>query len=651
MNGAAETILSYEGSEGSMKARLDTPKGIVMVGADALKSNGTLNQDYFNDNKPLQLGEGQEAIAQSAEEFNQTVQYYRGHFEKRMTLEYLAGLEKMQKKVTIEISGENFEVEPIVLAGQGVRVTWRKKQQAMRDQGCIGIGTFVGSSILEDLEGKKGDKVNRDFIGVAEKNLQNEDARLAVEIAKEQKSDGTGVPTAINAMAAAEGDRKYAQEAIDADVDLIFCGAGDPTAVAEVFAAKVDAGQDVKTGFCPIFNDARSMTLFMKRSLLKRGIVPPIIQFEDPEKAGGHEGGDERLFGTGEYSHTKEFFEGIREALEDMADKVEAGKIKVPAGKQEDIIRQLRNVKIMVTGGVNTHERACELLGSGADLIGFGTSADNAIAEESDADSNFARVLENGFDGDEINEDPLKIRQLTYYKSTAGYPAQTVDSPFVRQMEVLNQAMKVVWDDFGEEIHKAVMAEIHEIKVQQKENGTVGPIYGDLDVIKNTVVSGDAMNLVNMLFERGQAIPGWHFDKPYFVKLAQGITHKCVARCLKECGPTGPMFKVDKKNGGKIQPSATRECILGPLAKAFQANGETTWKRGTIKNLHLGLFFSGSEAPSLRNTTTENFVRYMKTGIVPSGALINPIESQTDKRFGELWDQSKDETIEILKAA
>lgn len=624
-------------------------KTIQIVPAHALNTNGTLNTEALDS---LPVKKDQEVFL-DRETFNHTLQFYRGHFEKRLTPEHVIGKEKAQTPVHFEVGGEEFETATGTLAGQGVGATRLKKLLAFRKHKWIATGTVVGVGTLES----HNEKILKSFRGVGEKRQHELDADDMVASIKIQQEDGTGMPTAVNIMAAAEAAPYYTSRAIDAGVKIVFCGAGNPQEVTDVFVQKIKNKETVKTGLAPIFNDARSFSTFMARSIVPFGVETPIVQFENPAKAGGHEGGDEYDFDTDKYDQNIAFFDEIKEAIEDLAQRVESGKLKLKVEHvtKEEVARRIRNIKIMVSGGVNTHEEYCRLLASGADMVGFGTSADNMIPEESDADDNFARIQENGFKGHEISDDTLHTRRNTFYKSTAGYPAQTVWSPFVEQMMVLNEGMKLVWDAYGfdrqDELTKLWSAEKEDSARQRSLfNEKIAHFSGE--------VFSTVEEMAKKLYGIGKEIPGWHFEEGYFINLIQGKTFACASKCLKECGPTTHMYKMltgKKKrrpeDPDRIIPTATKECILGPLTKAYHADGITYWpKMEPLRNIDIGLFFTGSEAPALRRTSTENFIRYMTTGEFADGVILNPVKSFTGHEFRDLWAQKPEETIAHIQA-
>ena len=74
--------------------------------------------------------------------------------------------------------------------------------------------------------------------------------------------------------------------------------------------------------------------------------------------------------------------------------------------------------RLIVAGGVGSHEQVRHWLGHGADAVQVGTAF--AVTQEGDAHENFKRVL--------IEADPDKLAEFT---SVAGLPARAVATPWL----------------------------------------------------------------------------------------------------------------------------------------------------------------------------------------------------------------------------
>jgi Dioxygenases related to 2-nitropropane dioxygenase len=280
------------------------------------------------------------------------------------------------------------------------------------------------------------------------------------------------------------------------------------------------------------------------------------------------------------------------------------------AADREQLISAIKHIRICTSGGVNTHEDVCTHLGDGADMVFCGTNFIHTDA--CDADSNFSDALAHGLDDDgNIQSDPLAARRIMTTKSPAGYPCNGVVSPWTKRAAVMQKAM-----------------------FEAKRDGRTGPFVDFEDI------PPDLRTKLKPFYEQGIQIPGWHYTEKDFLQRALQIVRSCRAKCLQACGLTTP-------KGSSSDPG----CILGPLVKAKKANGVTKWRDWRAPrsgreleypNTWLMLAFSGSKGTVFANRTElGSLLHYLKTGEVPSTAVLNTRPHVHDNSVYEMWNSSR----------
>jgi nitronate monooxygenase len=153
-----------------------------------------------------------------------------------------------------------------------------------------------------------------------------------------------------------------------------------------------------KVALVPILSEARGVAAVLKK-WMKKGRLADAVVIEHPGHAGGHLGAA-RL----DDLHDERFdFKRVLADCHKLFAELQLGK---------------DSPRLIVAGGVGSHEQVRHWLGHGADGVQVGTAF--AVTIEGDAHENFKRVL--------IDADPDQLAEFT---SVAGLPARAVPTPWL----------------------------------------------------------------------------------------------------------------------------------------------------------------------------------------------------------------------------
>lgn len=279
------------------------------------------------------------------------------------------------------------ELLPIVQGGMGVGVS------AHRLAGAVASLNAVGTIASIDLRHhhpdllEKTDKCNdRDVIDSANLVALDREVRAALDAAQ-----GRGL-IAVNVMKAVRGHPALVRQACESGAQAIVMGAGLPMDLPEMTA------DFPKVALVPILSEARGVAVVLKK-WMKKGKLADAVVIEHPGHAGGHLGAA-RL---DDLHHERFDFQRVLTECHALFDELQLG---------QDAPR------LIVAGGVGSHEQVRHWLANGADGIQVGTAF--AVTHEGDAHENFKRVL--------MDADPAELAEFT---SVAGLPARAVATPWL----------------------------------------------------------------------------------------------------------------------------------------------------------------------------------------------------------------------------
>ncbi|MFD4840659.1 NAD(P)H-dependent flavin oxidoreductase [Achromobacter sp. NPDC058515] len=279
------------------------------------------------------------------------------------------------------------ELLPIVQGGMGVGVSAHRLAGAVASQNAVGTIASVDlrhhhADLVEQTE-----KCNdRDMIDSANREALHREVRAALQTAQ-----GRGL-VAVNVMKAVRDHPALVRQACESGAEAIVMGAGLPLDLPEMTA------DFPKVALVPILSEARGVAAVLKK-WMKKGRLADAVVIEHPGYAGGHLGAA-RLTDL----HDERFdFKRVLADCHALFGELQLGR-DAP--------------RLIVAGGVGSHEQVRHWLANGADGVQVGTAF--AVTHEGDAHENFKRVL--------IDADPDQLAEFT---SVAGLPARAVPTPWL----------------------------------------------------------------------------------------------------------------------------------------------------------------------------------------------------------------------------
>jgi nitronate monooxygenase len=278
---------------------------------------------------------------------------------------------------------------PIVQGGMGVGISAHRLAGAVAAEN--GVGTIASIDLRHhhpDLLAESQRTEDRDVIDRVNLIALDREIQGARVLA-----GGLGC-IAVNVMKAVRDHAALVRQACASGADAIVMGAGLPLDLPELTA------DFPGVALIPILSDSRGVAIVLKK-WLKKGRKPDALVIEHPGWAGGHLGAAR---------------------IEDLHDgRFDFGRV---LGECRALFAELGLGKdaprLVVAGGVDSHEKVRHWLANGADAVQLGTAF--AVTAECDAHPEFKRVL--------AEADP---DQLVEFISVAGLPARAVPTRWLRQ--------------------------------------------------------------------------------------------------------------------------------------------------------------------------------------------------------------------------
>lgn len=294
------------------------------------------------------------------------------------------------------------ELLPIVQGGMGVGVSAHRLAGTVASQNAVGTIASIDLRHHHPDLLEKTDKCNdRDAIDRANLEALDREVRAALDTAQ-----GRGL-VAVNVMKAVRGHPALVRQACESGAQAIVMGAGLPMDLPEMTA------DFPKVALVPILSEARGVAVVLKK-WMKKGKLANAVVIEHPGHAGGHLGAA-RL---DDIHHERFDFQRVLTECHALFDELQLG---------QDAPR------LIVAGGVGSHDQVRHWLANGADGVQVGTAF--AVTREGDAHENFKRVL--------MDADPSELAEFT---SVAGLPARAVATPwltrYLRQEKTLQDGTR-----------------------------------------------------------------------------------------------------------------------------------------------------------------------------------------------------------------
>ncbi|MDW5416325.1 nitronate monooxygenase family protein [Iodobacter sp. CM08] len=281
------------------------------------------------------------------------------------------------------------ELLPIVQGGMGVGISAHKLAGAVAKENAV--GTIASVDLRQhhpDLLAQTHRCLDADLIDKVNLTALDREVRAAKEIA-----NGCGL-IAVNVMKAVRDHVALVKQACESGADAIVMGAGLPIDLPEMIA------DFPKVALIPILSDARGIAIILKK-WLKKGRRADAIVIEHPGHAGGH-------LGAARISEVHDPRFDFAKVLADCYALFE----ELGLGRDAP--------KLIVAGGIDSHEKVSHWLNNGADAVQLGTPF--AVCEEGDAHINFKHTLIHA-----------KADDLAEFVSVAGLPARAVATPWLKQ--------------------------------------------------------------------------------------------------------------------------------------------------------------------------------------------------------------------------
>lgn len=277
--------------------------------------------------------------------------------------------------------GEHQVELPIIQGGMGVGVSLSGLASAVARCGGIGVVAAAGIGFLRSDYAKIKHQANL--------------AMLKQEITRAKEMAPEGVIGA-NIMVALTDFEQMVRGALEAEVDIIFSGAGLPLTLPKL---KQEFPKS-KTALVPIISSPRAASIICKK-WKRLGYVPDGFVLEGP-KAGGHLG-----FSLDELQKEPAIVDLLKETKKVLEPfEAEAG----------------QEIPVIVAGGVYTGEDIAIMLRQGAKGVQMGTRF--VATEECDAHIRFKQEFIRA-----------KKEDIVFIKSPVGLPGRAIKNSFLEAVE------------------------------------------------------------------------------------------------------------------------------------------------------------------------------------------------------------------------
>lgn len=287
----------------------------------------------------------------------------------------------MEKKTLPPLTiGDKIAKIPIVQGGMGVGISGAGLASAVADEGGIGVISAVGLGLQEP-------DFKTDFAGANKRALMKE-----IRKAREKTSGLIGV----NIMVALSDYDTLVEGAVEADIDILFLGAGLPLKFSENLPPEKLRTMSPKV--VPIISSAKALQVVFNFWKKRFQHVPDGVVVEGP-KAGGHLGfKQEQIFDP-------DF------ALEKLVPEVAAA---VKPYEQEFG----KAIPVIAGGGIFSGEDIFDIMSLGANAVQMGTRF--VATHECDADIKFKEAYINATEDD-----------VTIIQSPVGLPGRAIRNAFL----------------------------------------------------------------------------------------------------------------------------------------------------------------------------------------------------------------------------
>lgn len=277
---------------------------------------------------------------------------------------------------------------PIVQGGMGVGISAHRLAGSVARAGALGTISSVDLRHHHpDLLGRAKDCTDRGELDKLNLIALDREIRKALAIA-----GGLGA-LAVNVMKAVSEYAAYVRQSCESGAHAIVMGAGLPFDLPDL------TRNFPGVALLPILSDVRGVAIVLKK-WLRKNRLPDAIVIEHPRYAGGHLGATR----PEEINDPRFDFEPVLAGIFKLLRELGIERERIP---------------LIPAGGINTHDKARDLLALGASAVQIGTPF--AVTEEGDAHPNFKQVLAEA-----------KPEDIVTFMSVAGLPARAVLTPWLK---------------------------------------------------------------------------------------------------------------------------------------------------------------------------------------------------------------------------
>ncbi len=278
------------------------------------------------------------------------------------------------------VIGELVARKPIVQGGMGVGVSLHRLAAAIAREGGIGVISAAMVGFRESDYEKTP----------LEANLR----ALKKEVTKAKEESKGGI-VGVNIMVATKFYEQYVAAAVEADVDMIICGAGLPTELPKLVG-------DSKVKLVPIVSSEKSARVICKMWDRKYNVTPDMIVIEGP-LAGGHLG------------FSREDIDNYNR--DDYALEIE----RIRAVIKEYEAKYKKSIPIVVAGGIYDKADVDYVMSLGVD--GVQVSTRFVTTQECDAGEAFKQAYIDA-----------KAEDIVIVQSPVGMPGRAIRNAFIKKM-------------------------------------------------------------------------------------------------------------------------------------------------------------------------------------------------------------------------
>jgi NAD(P)H-dependent flavin oxidoreductase YrpB (nitropropane dioxygenase family) len=277
---------------------------------------------------------------------------------------------------------------PIIQGGMGVSVSLSGLAAAVANEGGIGVISATGIGMKEE-----------DFFS----SFMKANKRILLREISEARKKTSGI-IGVNLMVALSDYDELLRASYDAEVDIVFVGAGLPLRLPDTIS--IDIVKNAKTKFVPIVSSARAAKIIFKSWEKNYNYVPDAIVVEGP-LAGGHLGFNKEQLASPEVN--------LDQILTEVIDVITGFESKYE-----------KSIPVIAAGGIYDGSDIHRVMKLGASGVQMGTRF--VATDECDASNLFKEVYVNS-----------KKEDIKIIKSPVGLLGRAIENDFLKSLAAGNK--------------------------------------------------------------------------------------------------------------------------------------------------------------------------------------------------------------------